>query len=67
MAHGCHHVSSAGQVFKQKSVVSKRAGVSVRENDHGMCAQGDGRILTTVGFDPWRWDALELCKIIPDA
>jgi len=53
--------------LQTESVVSKRAGVSVGENDHGMCAQGDGRILTTVGFNPWRWDALELCKIIPDA
>src|SRR5882724_5229063 len=67
MADRRHYVTSTGQIFKQECVVSERAGVSVRENHHGMRAQGDGRILATVGFDLRRWDTLELCKIIPNA
>src|SRR5437868_2276636 len=66
MAHRRHYVTSTGQVFKQESVVRECAGVSVCENDHGMCAQGDGRILATVGSDLWRRDTLEVCKIIPN-
>src|SRR6266481_7497402 len=66
VSHRGHHVSPAGEILKDKSVIGKRTRVTMCENDYGMKAICDRGIQAAVCLDFRQRDFHELRKIAPN-
>src|SRR5580693_2955381 len=64
--HRGNHVTTAGEILKEKCVIGERTCITVAEDKHRMWALSDGRILATVRLELRQPRFHELRKVAPN-